>query len=280
MNRFADHIASKSHFSPLRPLSVPTSTFFMDPYVAYHPTHGYIESGVSQFLNDQLASTSLPAYPPRLISRLLYDNHAPPSHPYTHALSAYSAAIQLYARSDQLDSASTLSKRMPVTNQPWCRFGCPVFETTHHIFTVCPRFSCLREGATQKLVSTVSTALGAFQTSPDDHPQLMSVVSNLFHNDNVWPMGHSFYYYGVIPVLRLGSGSVDLEHRRLAHRRLLHRLANDCHTAAIYLASRIWGLVRKTFSPYSPHHPPKILELPSHLSYIASSSPRVHISLA
>ena len=54
----------------------------------------------------------------------------------------------------------------------------------------------------------------------------------------------------------------------------------SCHTAAIYLASRIWGLVRKTFSPYSPNHPPKILELPSHLSHIASSSPRVHVTLA
>ena len=164
---------------------------------------------------------------------------------------------------------------MPVSNQPWCRFGCPVFETTHHIFTACPRFSCLRERATQKLVSTVSTVLDTFRTSPDNHPQLMSVVSSLFHDSDVWPTGHSFYYYGIIPILRSESGNTSLEHRRL-----LHRLANDCHTATIYLASRIWGLVRKTFSPYSPHHPPKILELPSHLSYITSSSPRVHISLA
>jgi hypothetical protein len=112
-------------------------------------------------------------------------------------------ALSMLDLADQLDSASMLAKHMPVTSQPWCRFGCPVFETTHHIFTTCPRFSCLPENATQKLTSGVSTILHTFRTSPDDHPQMMSVVSNLFHDGNVLPTGHSLYYYGIIPVLCL-----------------------------------------------------------------------------
>jgi len=215
MNRLADNIASKSQLSPLRPLSVPVPTFFMDPFMPYHSTHGFIESAVSPFLANLLACAALPNYPPWIVSRLLYDDHNPPSYPYTHASSAYSAVIQLYARSDQLDSASTLAKRLPASAQPWCRFGCPVFETTHHIFTACPRFLCLRGCATQKLTLAVSTTLETFRTSPHDHPLLMSIIDGLFYNGDVWPTAHSLYYYGIIPVLQLHSVSTRLEHRRL-----------------------------------------------------------------
>ena len=50
----------------------------------------------------------------------------------------------------------------------------------------------------------------------------------------------------------------------------IRRLANDCHTAAIYLAGRIWGIVRESFSSYSRNQTPKILQLPSHLSFLNS----------
>ncbi|KAF8239259.1 hypothetical protein L208DRAFT_1017712, partial [Tricholoma matsutake] len=69
-----------------------------------------------------------------------YDQHPPPDYPYTRAPSSYSAVIQLYAHSDQLDLALTLSSRLHNGFQPWCRFGCHVLKSTHHIFTECLRF--------------------------------------------------------------------------------------------------------------------------------------------
>ncbi|KAF9478223.1 hypothetical protein BDN70DRAFT_58459 [Pholiota conissans] len=41
-------------------------------------------------------------------------------HPYTHTPSTYSATIQLYGRSQQLDCAHTLSTRLKAEHQPWC----------------------------------------------------------------------------------------------------------------------------------------------------------------
>jgi len=81
----------------------------------------------------------------------LFDQSLPPSYPYIKAPSSYSAVVQLYTRSGQLDTALSLTTRLKDNNQPWCSFGCPSLEDAHHIFAQCPRFSPLRTLYEQRL---------------------------------------------------------------------------------------------------------------------------------
>ena len=57
----------------------------------------------------------------------------PPAHPYLHASSAFSATLQLYLRSAQLDTADLRYRRLGDTAF-CCRLGCAATENAHHIF--------------------------------------------------------------------------------------------------------------------------------------------------
>ena len=121
---------------------------------------GFIESTVFCYVDSLLAkahAAMLNTCHEPLPSLPLFDNTPPPTYPYTKSLSSYSAVIQLYARSGQLDTALHLSSRLKEGFQPWCRFGCQKIEEPHHIFILCPRFTSLRDTYTQRLKSTVLT---------------------------------------------------------------------------------------------------------------------------
>ena len=80
MNWLADHITSLSHHDPLPPSPLPPPTFAMDNYTLYSPTHGFVESYLSQFifsLLSQHASLSLDTYHAPIIPSPLFD-HTPP----------------------------------------------------------------------------------------------------------------------------------------------------------------------------------------------------------
>jgi hypothetical protein len=80
---------------------------------------------------------------------------------------------------------------------------------------------------------------------------------------------------GLVPRVASFLNHASLKHLTpLQHQRLLRRLANDCHATSIRLAGRVWGIVRRSFSPY--HTDPssttkKMVHLPPILSHITSS---------
>ncbi|KAF8959911.1 hypothetical protein BDZ97DRAFT_1835533 [Flammula alnicola] len=278
LNRLADHIASQSQrfFAP--PPAVPVPTFSMDPYTPYSESNGYIESNITLHIDNALTRHTRTQHP-SIAFPILYDTTPPPPYPYTHAASAYSATIQLYSRSAQLDSAYTLSNRFGAPHQPWCRFGCHCFETAHHIFTECPRFSAFRQSATETLRDTVTTTLETFNLDTTTFIFTLRVIDELFADSPSWPTARSLYYLGVIPPLSLPSERMQ-SITALQQQRLCRNLAHEFHFSAIHLTARIWGIVRRTFPTFSSSSKsPKTLTLPNHLSHIiSSSSSRLRIS--
>ncbi|KAI1787607.1 hypothetical protein LXA43DRAFT_861135, partial [Ganoderma leucocontextum] len=162
------------------------------------------------------------------------DSHPPPPHPYTRASSAYSALVQLYTRSSQLDDAFTRYRRFGDI-APSCHFGCDALETTHHLLVQCPRFADLREDARCSVTQDTSSLLDAMETTlPKD--VILRTASALFIDDpDVWPQHHSHYYCGTMPRLPAEAGT------SLATRRLLSRIAALWHSVSIRLAAHVWG---------------------------------------
>ncbi|KAF8164190.1 hypothetical protein BJ912DRAFT_864156 [Pholiota molesta] len=277
LNHLADHIASQSQTFLAPPPSLPVPTFTMDPFTPYDENNGFIEANLNNFINNALVQKTPTCLPPLIGHKCLYDSLLPPEYPYTRAVSAFSASIQLYSRSQQLDCAHTLSTRLKGDVQPWCRFGCPNFETSHHIFSTCPRFTQLRINATGQLRTTTETTLETFHTNFDHLTDLAELIDGLFLKPCSWPTSQIFYYFGIIP-------KINLEPHNLPHlsniqlQRMHQHISNDFHSIAIKLAGRIWGIVRRTFSPFqSSPKSPTVLTLPSHLSHITTSSTRLSI---
>ncbi|KAJ7899507.1 hypothetical protein B0H14DRAFT_2494267 [Mycena olivaceomarginata] len=152
----------------------------------------------------------------------LYDTKAPPEYSYTHAYSAYSALVQLYARSGQLPSADLLYARGKLAS-PQCRVGCDAIEDTHHIFVHCARYTEWRAKAITELLRRTL----------------------LFSDDIVWPLQYSTYYLGHIPRFDHLVPTTN-DPTPLSHSRLAHYFAADWHVASIRLAGRIWGDWQKT----------------------------------
>ena len=131
LNRLADRLASASQHLPLPPPSVPIPTFFMDNFMLYSSIHGFVESHIPSLVNSLIAkrdTQSLDTCHEPLPSLLFFDDSPPPAYPYMKTPSSYSAVIQLYARSGQLDTAYSLANHLGDIQQPWCRFGCPCAE--------------------------------------------------------------------------------------------------------------------------------------------------------
>lgn len=203
-NRLVDHLASSSH-SPLRPpLSLPLPTFHFPSYVLHVPSHGYVlPSSIPSTLEDLATRSTLinPSLRPNsVLFRSLYDNHPPPPHPYTRASSAYSALVQLYLCSSQLDDARTRHRRFGDTS-PSCHFGCDALETPHHLFVQCPHFEAVRDEALRALLRDTSALLQATKTPlPED--VILRTARTLFTDDSTtWPQTLSHYYYGMVPPL-------------------------------------------------------------------------------
>jgi len=77
-----------------------------------------------------------------------------------------------------------------------------------------------------------------------------------------WPSQRAAYYLGLLPRLVLPPHTASIMHSRLAH---------QAHTICIQLASRIWGLVRRTARDHATCQrrqrlEQRVLPLPSQLS--------------
>ena len=78
------------------------------------------------------------------MSTWAHDNTPPPEYPYISAVSAHSAAVQLYARSGQLATADILKKQNKLDDDK-CRLGCDATESPQHLFINCPKYQEWRD---------------------------------------------------------------------------------------------------------------------------------------
>ncbi|KAJ7143111.1 hypothetical protein C8R43DRAFT_891911 [Mycena crocata] len=135
MNNEADHYASAAQRRRDSVPSAPIPTFFMDEYNFYSERDGWIESNVRQLTDMMLiqntADTLAIGHRQRMLTSI-YEPRPPPEFPYTRAYTAYSATVQLYARSGQLAIADTLKTRGKIVDDK-CRFGCQAVEDAHHL---------------------------------------------------------------------------------------------------------------------------------------------------
>ena len=142
----------------------------------------------------------LPLHEP--IPPLSLFNPTPPLvYPYAKTPSSYSAIIQLYAQSGQLDSKHLLSCRLKDGHQPWCCFGCQYIKDTHHIFVQCPKFITLQESYSMCLHDATCTILTTYDLPPQDLAFITEWVSNLFFDLDVWPSQRTAFYLGILPWL-------------------------------------------------------------------------------
>ncbi|PBK65559.1 hypothetical protein ARMSODRAFT_851529, partial [Armillaria solidipes] len=184
VNALADRLASGSQYLQLRPPPAPLPTFFMDSFMLYSPNDGYVETSISSYLPSVLTSTlySSPDFRPATTMLLpFYDQHTPPEHPYLRASSAYSALVQLYARSDQLDTTYTRFRRFGNVS-PMCISGCDALETVHHVFVSCPAYHTFRQHATQTLITETSRILDSAEVPLLICRSFLQVVRRLFED--------------------------------------------------------------------------------------------------
>jgi len=280
-NDTADNFASSSHSLLIPPPPVPLPTFFMDRFTPYIPSFQYIDSNLPALLHSLLASRSFfnsSFTPLHTLSPFFYDCQPAPLHPYTHSSSSYSAVVQLYARSNQLPTNYSRAIRFHSGNI-LCRFGCQSLEDVHHLFVHCPLFDKLRDEYSQALVSDAEHILNNLTLPTTISSHLVRVITHLFRDDSSWPLHSSRFYLGLLPPLLPPTTS----HKSLApdSQRALTRLAQSCHTSAIRLTVRIWGMALRHYLEMSSTSGSRAvrtnrdallrnskLSLPPHLNYL------------
>ncbi|KAI5984602.1 hypothetical protein EDD15DRAFT_2120604, partial [Pisolithus albus] len=157
----------------------------------------------------------------------------PPAYRYTKASSTFSAVVQLYARSCQLDTAATRFSRHDGST-PHCHFGCTSLETAHHIFVSCHRFQRLRQEYSCHVLQQTDKFLSEAETTHAKHHILHAAASLFVDDPSVWPQSLSHYYLGTMPAI----------HGLLCARcfpLLLRNIVGLWHEQCILLAGRIWG---------------------------------------
>jgi len=92
------------------------------------------------------------------MSMWAHDPGPPPDFPYTKAVSAHLATVQLYARSGQLVTEDILYRRGKRSDD-LCSFGCGVMGDMHHIFVNCRQYSQWRDDANRELVERMELKL-------------------------------------------------------------------------------------------------------------------------
>ena len=176
---------------------------------------GWVESNIRVFV-DQVLTKSTVAYLAEghrnRMTTWLYHTPNPPSYIYHKATSAYTATVQLYARSGQLATAERVEERQGDGNGGYCRLGCLEMEDERHIFSNCPYFDEWRWEAGRQLRRTLSTRLAQSKL----HDRTVDIIlrkAELFYtcDSDIWPLGDSQYYLGLVPKMqrlakRRGSG--------------------------------------------------------------------------
>jgi hypothetical protein len=250
LNREADHYASSAQKVILSIPIAPIPTFFMDRYTFHRASDGWIESNL-RYYTDHFAAMAtadrLALLPKHRMTTWLYDLNPPPPWVYTKAASAYTALVQLYARSGQLPTAHGMCQKKVLLSHD-CRFGCPDTETPHHVFVDCPRYSELRNKERDSLALSVEKRLCEAKLDPTEHALLLQSAKSLFSDsENVWPLDSAAFYLGQIPKIDPLIPPQSMSNH-VNRSRLVHNIASDMHLSSVRLASRIFGDLQKVMS--------------------------------
>jgi hypothetical protein len=176
-------LASAAGFSSTYFLPVPLPNFFMEKFTPYIPSHSFVDTNFSDLLHSLLASRSfydLSFVPFYTLSHHIHDLTPPPSHPYVCASSAFSAVIQLCARSRQLPTNEFLPLGLVVAQ------------------------ASAASGVVTRLGNT-HTHSGAGRLAPlQPHPN--HIGNHLFQDDDPWPSpSSSTFYLGLLIGFTRGS---------------------------------------------------------------------------
>jgi hypothetical protein len=250
LNREADHYASFAQKSITSIPLAPSPTFFMDPYTFHREPDGWVESNIRYFIDhftSKETADRLAFLPKHRMSTWLYDLNPPPPWVYTKASSAYTALVQLYARSGQLPTAEGMFQKKSSLSRS-CRFGCPDTESPHHIFVVCDRYSELRSKELTTLVNGIGKKLCDAELSPADQLPIIDTAKSIFSDsDTVWPLRSAYFFLGQIPKIDTLVSPLSIPNS-INRYRLIHNIASDMHLSSVRLTSRIFGDLQKTMS--------------------------------
>jgi Reverse transcriptase (RNA-dependent DNA polymerase) len=250
LNSEADHYASSAQKAISSIPLAPIPTFFMNQYTFHRQTDGWIESNIRYFIDHFSAKATaerLALLPKHRMSTWLYDMNPPPPWVYTKASSAYTALVQLYARSGQLPTAEGMFLKKSL-HSPICRFGCPETESPHHIFVECGRFSELRSKELVSLTTTIKNKLGDANLNPIEQSLVLDTVKFTFSDsESVWPLHSASFFLGQIPKIEPLISPLSINNS-VTRSRLIHNVAADIHLSSVRLASRIFGDYQKVMS--------------------------------
>lgn len=245
MNKRADSLASEGLRQWENIPMAPEPTFMMDDFVVHTNEDGYVESGIQTFVQYHLAyntAIGMDRENDLRMNRTLFEAFDIPEHPYTRGVSAYSAEVQLFIRSGQLDTMATRQKRkLSQNNGGQCEFGCQAYGDAHHIFVTCPRFQDLRVEVTEEL-ETSTIRMMSDEEGDEWKQSLTRIATHLLEDADTWPTHRSKYYYGMLPKMRhLIPRTIPTKRRN----QLFTRMAAEWHTLSIRLTGRIWGAIQK-----------------------------------
>ena len=246
MNNEADFLATSSQkiFKEL-PEQLPP-TFHMNDFTFYNPSDGWIETNIPHYVDLKLAhqtATTLGHGHNQRMSTWVHNNTPPPEYPYLKAVSAHSAAIQLYARSGQLATADILRKQNKLEDNK-CRLGCNATESLQHLFINCQKYQEWRDEASREALMKTELKTDTIRISRDTKRNLTEAAKSLFTDKMIWPLNFSLYYLGQIPNLdKCLPENLDINF--IQKRCLISHLTADWHTMSIRLAGRIFGDFQK-----------------------------------
>lgn len=250
MNAEADYYASKSHTIAPTLLTAPSPTFFMDPFTFYRSKNGWIESNVQDLMsNDAISQTqaSLGYHRGNRMASWLYNPGPHPQYPYIRAVSAYSALVQLYARSGQLPTPD-LNHSRGIGDSRLCCFGCRTPADTQHIFRECRHFDKIRSTARGTLIAAVTTKMEEAKLPDEAEPlktRLLHIAESFFYNNNeIWLLHYTAFYLGHVPEFNsfVKAQYFTSEAKRNKFARELH---SEFHLTGIRLAGRIFAEYRR-----------------------------------
>ncbi|TFK17261.1 hypothetical protein FA15DRAFT_736109 [Coprinopsis marcescibilis] len=238
MNNEADSLATASNCD-IWTVPAPIPTFEMNPYTLYHQKDGWIESDIANYIDLRMTrrtSTKLGTTKGLRMATWAHNSTAPPEFPYTKAISAYSATVQLYTRSGQLPIAETLYQRGEITKDT-CRLGCMETETMPHLFVECRQYEALRAESTRIVMEKTRAIICEYPVEDLDKENLTKTAECLFrHEPQIWPLGSSMFYLGQTPPIKITAKISEVTKKKINS-----ALTTEWHIASIRLAGRIFG---------------------------------------
>ena len=203
MNSDADHFTTTAQKHINLVPTAPTLTFTMNNFTFHCEPDRWIKSNIRLFM-DQLLSRKMAADPAlshhQRMAMWLYQSPNPPSYVYHRAMSAYTAAIQLYIRSGQLATAEKVEEWQGEGNGGMCRLDCHKIEDEHHIFVKCPVFNEWREQAGQHLSGEVEGRLDKADITACYKNRILTKAKSFYSDDpKLWLLKTSQFYLGHVP---------------------------------------------------------------------------------